>query len=222
MQYAVLVNTLDGAAQARPRPAPTGTRRQRNRAQTEAALVDSAYTLLRAHGFDALTVELVAEGAGVSRRTFFNYFPTLADSVTYHVEALLDEALRLFSEIPTDADMAGAVREALESIAHTEALEKGAYLHYCSKRSDGLRATSLLVWERARRQLAQAVTTRYPQVDDLEVAVLVETLIGAFYAAFNVWSDHLAGEPTTKDTAHLLDYLRRALAITANGPLGSN
>ncbi len=197
-------------------------RRQRNREQTEAALVDSAYALLRAHGFDALTVELVAEGAGVSRRTFFNYFPTLADSVTYHVETLLDDALHLVSEVPPDTDLADALTAALESIAQTDALEKVAYLHYCSKHSDGLRATSLLVWEQARRKLANVITTRHPDVDVLEVAILVESLIGAFYAAFNVWSDDLTGEPTPEDTPKLLEYLRRALAINKRGALGSN
>ena len=56
-----------------PVPADTGLR-ERNRARTRQALRDAARQLVVEQGFDAVTVEQIATAAGVSRRTFFNYF----------------------------------------------------------------------------------------------------------------------------------------------------
>lgn len=195
------------------------TRRAQNKEQTLAALVSAAYDLLRLRGYEGLTVEKIADRAGVSRRTFFNYFPSLADSVTYHVDALLSEAVQFADDVPKDASIKEVVQEALDYIALKDDLERVAYLHYCSKHSADLRATSLLVWERTRRQLIQVVSSRSPGADALTTAVLVESLLGAVYAAFNVWSDQLETEPGPKDTQMLVHYLRTAMNITEHGPL---
>ncbi|MFA9430332.1 TetR/AcrR family transcriptional regulator [Egicoccus sp. AB-alg2] len=51
-------------------------RRQRNRRRTRRALIDAALDLCVRDGFDAVSVERIADAAGVSPRTFFRYFPT--------------------------------------------------------------------------------------------------------------------------------------------------
>ena len=51
-------------------------RRDLAKRETRAALVDAAIEIARAEGLGALTADAVADRAGVSRRTFFNYFPT--------------------------------------------------------------------------------------------------------------------------------------------------
>ena len=44
-------------------------------------LAVAAYEVIRDHGVDALSADAVAQRAGVSRRTFFNYFATVEASV---------------------------------------------------------------------------------------------------------------------------------------------
>jgi AcrR family transcriptional regulator len=55
--------------------------RERKKRQTREAIAHAAMRLFAAHGFDAVTVEDVAEAANVSRKTVFNYFPAKEDLV---------------------------------------------------------------------------------------------------------------------------------------------
>ncbi|TXS58110.1 TetR family transcriptional regulator [Streptomyces sp. t39] len=53
--------------------------RERKKRATRAALVEAALRLAAEHGAENVTVETVSEAAGVSPRTFFNYFDTRDD-----------------------------------------------------------------------------------------------------------------------------------------------
>lgn len=54
--------------------------RERKWLATRDALVEAARSLSVEHGFSHFTVEQLCEQVGVSRRTFFNYFPTKEDA----------------------------------------------------------------------------------------------------------------------------------------------
>lgn len=54
---------------------PTGLR-ERKKAETRQALAEAALALAVERGPAAVTVDDIADAAGVSARTVFNYFPT--------------------------------------------------------------------------------------------------------------------------------------------------
>ncbi|ACL39242.1 transcriptional regulator, TetR family [Pseudarthrobacter chlorophenolicus A6] len=60
--------------------------RERKRAATRTAITAAARDLTSARGLNGYTVEEVCEAAGISRRTFFNYFPTKEDAIIGHAE----------------------------------------------------------------------------------------------------------------------------------------
>ncbi|TQJ40237.1 TetR family transcriptional regulator [Arthrobacter sp. SLBN-112] len=60
--------------------------RQRKRAATRGAITATARALTAERGLNGYTVEEVCEAAGISRRTFFNYFPTKEDAIIGHAE----------------------------------------------------------------------------------------------------------------------------------------
>jgi len=49
--------------------------RERQRLQTSHAIRQAAVDMVYAHGLDKVTTEMISEAAGISPRTFFNYFP---------------------------------------------------------------------------------------------------------------------------------------------------
>ncbi|MEU6840268.1 TetR family transcriptional regulator [Streptomyces sp. NPDC046716] len=60
-----------------PQPdAPAEGLRARRRRETRAELHATTLRLAREHGFARVTVEMISKEAGVSPRTFFNYFPS--------------------------------------------------------------------------------------------------------------------------------------------------
>src|SRR5215207_781817 len=61
-----------------------GGLRERKRAATRAAITAVARSLTAERGLNGYTVEEVCERAEISRRTFFNYFPTKEDAIIGH------------------------------------------------------------------------------------------------------------------------------------------
>ncbi|WP_307429161.1 TetR/AcrR family transcriptional regulator [Pseudarthrobacter defluvii] len=65
---------------------PDSGLRERKRAATRAAITSTARALTSERGLTGYTVEEVCEAAGISRRTFFNYFPTKEDAIIGHAD----------------------------------------------------------------------------------------------------------------------------------------
>ncbi|GGH90008.1 TetR/AcrR family transcriptional regulator [Arthrobacter liuii] len=63
-----------------------GGLRERKRAATRSAITSTARALTAERGLNGYTVEEVCEAAGISRRTFFNYFPTKEDAIIGHAD----------------------------------------------------------------------------------------------------------------------------------------
>ncbi|MFJ8961664.1 TetR/AcrR family transcriptional regulator [Lentzea sp. NPDC102401] len=57
------------------------TRREHKKAETRRSLAGAALRLAMEHGLDGVTVEDIADAAGVSRRTFSNYFASKEEAV---------------------------------------------------------------------------------------------------------------------------------------------
>lgn len=89
-----------------------GSLRERKRAATRAAITRVARKLTAERGLNGYTVEEVCELADISRRTFFNYFPTKEDAILGHVD----------DEIPQDVIegfIAGGASSPSGEISHT-------------------------------------------------------------------------------------------------------
>ncbi len=78
--------------------------RERHRAQTSREIHEAVWELSRRNGYGATTVEAIAERAGVSRRTFFNYFACKEDAVLGLKPVHIPQAALENYEDPTTGD----------------------------------------------------------------------------------------------------------------------
>ncbi|MBK7926754.1 MAG: TetR family transcriptional regulator [Bryobacterales bacterium] len=104
------------------RPQPALSLRDRRRAETAGDIARAALALFARKGFDATTADEIAQQAGVSRATFFNYFPQkeliLAEFarsrmervqavLASHASASLDSLLDLFTAFAAENERLG-------------------------------------------------------------------------------------------------------------------
>ncbi|HXG40875.1 MAG TPA: TetR family transcriptional regulator [Candidatus Limnocylindrales bacterium] len=94
-----------------------GGLRERKKDRTRRALEEAALELFGERGFDAVTVDEIAEAAGVSSRTFFRYFGTKEDVVLgpfLELQAVLREAL---AARPADEPVLEVLRHGIDALA---------------------------------------------------------------------------------------------------------
>lgn len=112
--------------------------RARKRSETWSALHDAAARLALDKGPESVTVEQIATEAGVSQRTFFNYFGTKEDAILGLQDPRIDEGL--LAEFSVDHDLLEQVSKLLIAGVHsTEGGDPDA-----SRRAEVLAAYPLL------------------------------------------------------------------------------
>ena len=103
-------------APARPDGATTALGlRDRKKERTRVAIRDAALELFAEHGYEATTVDEIAERAEVSKATFFRYFATKGEviftSEGYRLESLADAIVGRPAEERDFVAASGAIRE---------------------------------------------------------------------------------------------------------------
>ncbi|MFI7493637.1 TetR family transcriptional regulator [Kocuria sp. M4R2S49] len=93
------------------------TLRARKKAETWSAIHEAAAALAVEHGVDRTTVEAVAAAAGVSPRTFFNYFPAKEDAVLGMRAPSLDP--ELLEDFSLEHDLLGQVSRLLLAVSRS-------------------------------------------------------------------------------------------------------
>ena len=138
-----------------------GLREKKKRA-IEAELRRLAMELFAARGYDAVTVDAVADAAGVSRRTFFRYFPSKED-VFFARRRDQTERLAALVAAPRPGEAAfDRVRRALLELA-SEHVEKRSLIlteHAILAKSPALGIAGPGAGSRRRSRQARAATRR--------------------------------------------------------------
>ena len=102
--------------------------REAKKDATRARLAEATYEIVRTQGPDHLTAEAVATMAGVSRRTFFNYFPSIDAACAHSVELLLAELTETLSRRPADECLWDTMEALLAGEAGSPVIERLALL----------------------------------------------------------------------------------------------
>ncbi|GAA2416210.1 TetR family transcriptional regulator [Nonomuraea africana] len=94
--------------------------RERKKARTRETILREAFRLFRERGYNATTVEQIAEAAEISPATFFRYFPTKEDLVTLDRFPPLVEALASQPPGAPVTVLRGAFRAAFATLSAEE------------------------------------------------------------------------------------------------------
>jgi AcrR family transcriptional regulator len=98
-------------------------RRERKKQRTREALIEAAFELFQAKGFEATTVEEIADAVDVSSRTFFRYFASKEDLPLTVQEEQFAAMMEALEARPPEEPVLTALRNATVSIAR--ATERG-------------------------------------------------------------------------------------------------
>jgi AcrR family transcriptional regulator len=185
--------------------------------QTRTAIADTALRLFMKRGFDHVTVAEVAEAAGVSEKTVFNYFPSKEDLFFDEVderEAALVIAIR---ERRPDESILAALRRSQLAGCGRMCSEGFAGFARLIEASPSLRAKELEVMARFTRTLADTLEEELG-CDDLDARVAASLLVGVHWQFFVIARQRaLAGHHGPAATRRLRADLEHAYELLERG-----
>ncbi|GIH25441.1 hypothetical protein Aph01nite_37510 [Acrocarpospora phusangensis] len=189
--------------------------RERKKARTRRTIQEQALRLFAEHGYDATTIEQIAEAAEISPSTIFRYFPTKEDIV---VQDDYDPLLaRVLAEQPKDKPPLRALRDAFrESMALIPPEEQREILararlqltipairsRVMQNMLDTLDQLSSVIAQRAGRDPA-----------DLEVVTLTGAVIGALIPTLQRWVAEDGARPLSELVDEALALLEEGLPV---------
>lgn len=209
----------DAASDAGP-AAPS--RRELNKAATRQAITGAALGLLRANGPGNFTVEEIADAAGISRRTFFNYFGSTETVLASVTHGFLDTALQQFRLRPANEPILESARAALVELADPMTVAPLAELYSLGRSNPQLNRSELEAWDHCTAEIIDAARARAVQgaggdIDELYLRALAGSVISCGKAAMDVWFARCAGSLSAESLATLRHLLIDSMSLLGSG-----
>jgi AcrR family transcriptional regulator len=182
--------------------------------ETAQRLREAAFQLFDRHGYDATTVDEIADLAGVGRSTFFRHFRSKEDVIfPDHSDVLARVRDRLAAAGPTDTP--AAVRDAARIVLrrYLEEGELARSRYRLTRTVPPLRAreiANMQQYQREFREFVRAWTGEQPG-EDLRAELLASAIVVAHNQVLRRW---LRGQSDSPDT-ELEDAIALVLSIHA-------
>lgn len=188
---------------------PAGLR-ERKKTATREALHEAAVRLAVERGVDDVTIEAIADAAGVSRRTFSNYFSGKEQALLYGDETQVGRLVDLVHTRPATEPPWTALTRAAEDFAAEGPDDYAGWLTQTRllRRHPALLAQQVATFAAAERELAAEIGVRMPadSATPLRARLLAATFLTTLRVATQLWLDQPEGS--------LIEMIRQALAIT--------
>lgn len=199
--------------------------RERKKQQTRSRLAETALRLFLERGFDAVTVDDIAQAAEVARQTVFNYFPSKEDLVIGSIEPFEADLLATIGERPPGESILVAFSRFLGHLERdviAERADAGRRLRAVSRliaESPALQIREQQTYDRFTKDLAELIARELgARVDDITPWVLANALVGVYRAlALYGRRQAIAGAPLARIARGLRAEAAQALASLENG-----
>jgi AcrR family transcriptional regulator len=164
--------------------------RSRQQQQTRTEIVRTAFDLFGKHGFDGVSVEMIAETVGISRATFFNYFPRKELILREVASARAEKLKSIVAEFRTQGEphslegVMNLVLKLTEENARISHHAKKLLLEtFVSQASQGL---LLVAREEVIHSLAGAIE-QIPRKSAMPAKLVAETIFAVYLATMLEW-----------------------------------
>lgn len=198
-------------------PPAEPSRRELNRLATRAAIANAVLTLAEDHEWSAVTVDRVAESAGVSRRTFFNYFHSLEEALHEPLRLLVAQAaLRMADVAPEPSDTLARLVDTLNEVLSLDLLQPTARVLFLARSNPGLREASLRTWDDCIQALTPPIGEG-TQALRLYISAFIRAAIGSAQSAFEVWAEDIDGDVDEEQARRLRALVTQAIGLLGDG-----
>lgn len=191
------------------------TRRELNKARTRERLLEALRAELSRGSLESMTVEEVAEAAGVSRRTFFNYFASLEAALAEGMSMPIAGMSEAFRDRPLDERPLVAMDRALQ----VAPIPRDLLSWIAAVRCSGLERHSVAVnvWAYHQEWFEGLLRERLPHASDLAVTTLAGTVMAIFEATERHWMQEPVDSVDDAAAADFNRLLRQGLQLAAAG-----
>ncbi|MFS8197134.1 TetR/AcrR family transcriptional regulator [Streptomyces sp. CWNU-52B] len=176
-------------------------------------LVYAAVELFTEQGYDATTVNEIADRAGLTKTTFFRHFPNKREVLFAGQDTharILGDAIAAAPGEAAPLEAVGAALDALTATFTDDRRELSARLRPVIAGHSELRERAAL--KRAGLGEAISAALRARGIQEPTASLAAELGIRAYYQAFDEWADPSNEQTCTALTRHALNELRRAAA----------
>lgn len=190
------------------------------RAEVRRDLVAAAVALFRDQGYDDTTVDDIAAGAGVGRRTFFRYFRSKEDAISPDHETALARITEVFESAHTEEPAPSLVLRAGETVfdLYTDDPALSVARYRLTHRVPVLRDRESASVDHYRRLFTRYLRRRFAEDadGDLRAAVIGSSVVAAHNLALRDWL--AAGAPADRIEACLERFRRVADMLPGHRP----
>jgi AcrR family transcriptional regulator len=184
--------------------------RERKRRETSERIIEKGLKLFVKNGYEATTLDAIAEAAGISRRTFFYYFKSKEDVLLAARDSGFRKALKpaMREESPDQAPI-DAARNCLIKLASRYQTKESIVFDRLMQSTAALRARKEAVFVETEQILLDAMCELWPSPgrrDGLRLVAMVA--MGTLRLALEKWKQNDAAHP-------LAYYIRQSFALLA-------
>ncbi|MEY8016347.1 TetR family transcriptional regulator [Mycobacterium servetii] len=188
--------------------------RERRRRQTSMDIRDAVVRLASERSFDRVTIDEICVEAGISSRTFFNYFPNKESAIAYGPSDIPPELVAEFvasGPAPYSVVLAELITLAAHHLRDAPPKrEQAVCMLQLAKTTPAVLAAFLADLERFQTHLTDIVARRQGMRPDDEVPAMISALaLTAVRSGIERWS---GGKPEDADDTPM-PYVERAAAL---------
>jgi len=177
-----------------PQGGPDDGWRSRKRQQTRQRIADAGLRLFLEYGFEATTLDAIAEAAGIARRTFFHYFDS-KEALLYAYEDEVEHSFRTaLADIDSNTPPLQAMATAMRAMIADFGSEKARKIHRVVHSTPTLRASNQADYERLERFVFSVLAEKWPEPRvHLRLRLIAMVGIGALRVAVDRWRPDPSG-----------------------------